>query len=95
MKIAFTGGGTGGHFYPLIAVAEEINDIVEKRNLIRPELFYLSNKPYDEMLLYQNEMQFKHITAGKMRRYVSLKKGVDFFKTLVGLPSTVAFLFKI
>ena len=27
MKILLTGGGSGGHFYPLIAVAEEINKI--------------------------------------------------------------------
>ena len=27
MKILITGGGTGGHFYPLIAVAEKINEI--------------------------------------------------------------------
>jgi len=95
MKIVFTGGGTGGHFYPLVAVASEINDIVEKRNLIRPELFYVSNAPYDEMLLYQHEMQYKHIMAGKMRRYVSLKNGFDFFKTLIGVPSAMALLFKI
>ena len=24
MKIVFTGGGTGGHFYPIIAVAEKV-----------------------------------------------------------------------
>ena len=30
MKILLTGGGTGGHFYPLIAVAEEINKIVKE-----------------------------------------------------------------
>ena len=25
MKIVFPGGGTGGHFYPLVAVAQAIN----------------------------------------------------------------------
>ena len=28
MKILLTGGGTGGHFYPLIAVADTINKVV-------------------------------------------------------------------
>ena len=27
MKILLTGGGSGGHFYPLIAVAQSINEI--------------------------------------------------------------------
>ncbi|MBU2103850.1 glycosyltransferase, partial [Patescibacteria group bacterium] len=27
MKILFTAGGTGGHFYPLIAIAEAIRDV--------------------------------------------------------------------
>jgi UDP-N-acetylglucosamine--N-acetylmuramyl-(pentapeptide) pyrophosphoryl-undecaprenol N-acetylglucosamine transferase len=95
MKIVFTGGGTGGHFFPLIAVAEEINDIVEKQNLIKPEMFYLSNSPYDEMILYKNNIQFKHVSAGKMRKYVSVKNGIDFFKTLIGLPTALNLLFKI
>ncbi len=94
MKIAFTGGGTGGHFYPLIAVAEELNDIVQKKNLITPEMYYLSNMPYDERVLFENKIEYKHVTAGKMRKYFSLKNGFDFFKTLVGLPSAVALLFK-
>ena len=28
MKILFTGGVTGGHFYPIIAVAEALHDKV-------------------------------------------------------------------
>ena len=95
MKIAFTGGGTGGHFYPLIAVAEEINEIVQKKNLIAPEMYYLSNVPYDERVLYENKLEYKHVTAGKIRKYFSLKNGFDFFKTLVGLPSAVHLLFKV
>jgi UDP-N-acetylglucosamine:LPS N-acetylglucosamine transferase len=33
MKIVLTGGGTGGHFYPLIAVAQEINKIIDDEKL--------------------------------------------------------------
>ena len=95
MKIVFTGGGTGGHFYPLIAVAEEVNDIAYKRNLVKPELFYISNTKYDETLLHQNDIEYKHVPAGKIRRYMSLKNGTDFFKTLIGLPTALSILFKI
>lgn len=95
MKIVFTGGGSGGHFFPLIAVVEELNNIVEKKNLIKPEMYYVSNTPYDEMSLYQNELEYRHVAAGKLRRYVSLKNGIDFFKTLVGLPTAISLLFKI
>ena len=35
MKIVFTGGGTGGHFYPIIAVAEAIRDL--SREIFREE----------------------------------------------------------
>lgn len=95
MKIVFTGGGTGGHFYPLIAVAEEVNNIVNERNLVKPELIYLSDTPYDEMMLYQNNLTYRHVTAGKMRRYFSLKNIIDVLKVAVGIPTALGILFRV
>src|SRR3989344_3107159 len=40
MKIVFTGGGTGGHFYPIIAVAERVNQIIDKEMLFENGLLY-------------------------------------------------------
>jgi UDP-N-acetylglucosamine--N-acetylmuramyl-(pentapeptide) pyrophosphoryl-undecaprenol N-acetylglucosamine transferase len=94
MKIVFT-GASGGHFYPLIAVAEALHDIVGERNLVKPEMYYLSNQVSDEMLLYQNEIEFRHVNAGKLRKYFALKNGTDFFKTLVGFPQALRILFSI
>jgi len=43
MKIVLTGGGTGGHFYPLIAVAEKINKLAEKEKLLKTQIYYLES----------------------------------------------------
>ena len=85
MKILLTGGGTGGHFYPLIAVAEEINKIVKEEKLLAVELFYMSDSPHDTNMLLENNIEFIKIPAGKMRRYFSILNFFDAFKTFFGI----------
>ena len=51
MKIVFTGGGTGGHFYPIIAVAEGVNEIIDREHIVGAKLYYVSDSPYDRELL--------------------------------------------
>lgn len=95
MKIVFTGGGSGGHFYPIIAVAEAVNAIVKERGLIQPELYYIADTPYDERLLYENGIEFRRTPAGKVRNYASVKNYSDSLKTMVGLPRALFQLFNI
>ncbi len=89
MKILLTGGGTGGHFYPVIAVAQELNQLAIERKLIQMELYYMASKPYDERLLFENNLQYVKVPAGKVRRYFSILNFLDFFKTTFGVIKAV------
>lgn len=85
MKIALTGGGTGGHFYPLIAVARALKKEAENENIARLDIFFLSNEPMDNEVLAAEGIKFIKIPAGKMRRYFSLRYLPDTFKTIFGI----------
>jgi UDP-N-acetylglucosamine--N-acetylmuramyl-(pentapeptide) pyrophosphoryl-undecaprenol N-acetylglucosamine transferase len=84
MKILFTGGGTGGHFNPIIAVAEAVRERCKERKIIMPTLYYMAPSKYNPRALFDNEMEFVQIPAGKIRRYFSLLNITDGFKTLTG-----------
>ncbi len=95
MKIVFTGGGSGGHFYPIIAVAEEIIALGKERKLLDPELIYMADKPYNENLLFSKGIRFVATPAGKVRRYFSLLNITDAIKTTWGVCLTLVKLFQI
>jgi len=81
MKILFTGSGSGGHFYPIIAVAEAMSDVVRDRKLLEPSLYYSAPTPYDRELLIANGITFVPTSAGKIRHYFSILNFIDIFKT--------------
>ena len=95
MKILLTGGGSGGHFYPLIAVAESINEIAKKENLVSPQIFFMSDSPYDAETLIENNITFIPISAGKIRRYASALNFLDLFKTAFGVVGALVKVFRI
>lgn len=80
MKIAFVGGGSGGHFYPLMAVAEELSASEHKI-----QQYYIGPDPYNKELLDQHNVKFIHCPAGKLRNYKSAKNFLDIFVTIYGV----------
>ena len=80
MRILFVGGGTGGHFYPLIAVAE-----VLVNNEKHPELYYMGPSPYKPELLAEHNIRYVSCPAGKMRLYFSIQNFFDLFRNFFGL----------
>jgi UDP-N-acetylglucosamine--N-acetylmuramyl-(pentapeptide) pyrophosphoryl-undecaprenol N-acetylglucosamine transferase len=88
MKILFTGGGTGGHFYPIIAVIEALRVLTEEEKILGVEIIFVSDSPYDSNLLLKEDVRFIKINTGKIRRYFSFLNIIDVFKTVIGLWTT-------
>jgi len=79
MRIGLVGGGSGGHFYPLMAVAAELNN-----SELTPKLYYFGPVPYSREQLDTYNITYVSCPAGKIRRYVSIQNFFDIFRTFFG-----------
>lgn len=89
---AFTGGGTGGHIYPGLAVADELK-ILAKKNNQNIQIEWIGNSVGMDSKIIQKALgpdalatvdKFYGIPSGKLRRYMSLKNLTDLFKIAAG-----------
>lgn len=87
-RIVITGGGTGGHIFPLISVVKKIR---EKDASV--EFLYLgSGGEMEKKIMNENSISAKYIASGKMRRYFSLGNISDFFKIPIGIIQSLWYL---
>jgi UDP-N-acetylglucosamine--N-acetylmuramyl-(pentapeptide) pyrophosphoryl-undecaprenol N-acetylglucosamine transferase len=80
MRILVSGGGTGGHIYPALAVAREL------RRKYDAELLYLGDaNGLETRIVPQEGIPFAPIVAGKLRRYLSAETFIDLGRIPVGM----------
>jgi UDP-N-acetylglucosamine--N-acetylmuramyl-(pentapeptide) pyrophosphoryl-undecaprenol N-acetylglucosamine transferase len=79
VNVAFSGGGTGGHIYPGLAVAAALQKEYPCR------IFWIgSSKALDRSIVEEAGVEFFSIPAGKLRRNFSFRNFSDFFKIALG-----------
>jgi len=87
VSIAFTGGGTGGHIYPGLAVASRIKKSFPCR------IFWIgSSTGMDRAIVEKAGIEFFGIPSGKLRRYFSLKNISDIFRVISGFFAALSIL---
>jgi UDP-N-acetylglucosamine--N-acetylmuramyl-(pentapeptide) pyrophosphoryl-undecaprenol N-acetylglucosamine transferase len=81
--IAFAGGGTAGHVFPGLAVAEELGARI---------VWIGSESGVERKLVTDAGIDFRGIPAGKLRRYLSLENVSDLARTVAGVCASVRVL---
>lgn len=90
LRIVLTGGLTGGHTFPLIAVARAIRT----RSRVPASFLYLgSGGTFERDAMTGEGIPMKRVLSGKIRRYVSLWNIVDPFKIPIGYLQAIQHLF--
>jgi UDP-N-acetylglucosamine--N-acetylmuramyl-(pentapeptide) pyrophosphoryl-undecaprenol N-acetylglucosamine transferase len=82
--IAFTGGGTGGHLYPGLAVAEALRG----RGFTGRLAWIGSQKESDRKIVEAAGIEFISVPSGKLRRQLSIANATDAIRVLAGFSAS-------
>lgn len=107
VTVAFAGGGTGGHVYPGLAVADSLR-VAANEHGVSVEIVWLgSSRGNDRKIVEKNVDDngnrsadvFYGIPSGKLRRHFSIQNFfqnfIDVFKIIAGFFSSLVILIKI
>ncbi len=84
MRVLISGGGTGGHVYPALAVAMQL------QQHYNADILYLgSDDGLETRLVPAAGLRFRAIQAGKLQRYVSLRTVTGIARVPVGMTQAV------
>lgn len=87
-RLVISGGGTGGHVFPALAVAEVLSDTCE--------IFWIgSRKGIEARIVTERGIPFHSVPSGKLRRYFSWQNFTDAFRIFGGLLASLVILAKL
>jgi len=68
-----------------MAIVEELSILINEKHLIEPKYYYMGDEPYDERALFEQDITFIKVPAGKLRLYRSIRNLLDPIRTLLGV----------
>ncbi|OGN08915.1 MAG: hypothetical protein A3J46_02545 [Candidatus Yanofskybacteria bacterium RIFCSPHIGHO2_02_FULL_41_11] len=91
MRILLVGGGSGGHVYPVIAIANALKE--KSAKVGGAELMLLGDDRLMRQAAQENGIKFHSILSGKLRRYFSILNLLDIFKFPVGFIQSLWYIY--
>lgn len=107
VAVAFAGGGTGGHIYPGLAVADSLRTVANAHGVSVEIVWLGSSRGNDRKIVEKNVDDngnrsadvFYGIPSGKLRRHFSVanffQNFIDVFKIMAGFFSSLVIFIKI
>lgn len=91
-RIVLTGGLSGGHTYPLIAVARALRTLSQGVSTL--ELRFIGTRgPFEEEAMQTESISTRYIWSAKWRRYFSFQNFIDCFKFPISFLQALWHLF--
>ncbi len=87
-RVLLVGGGTGGHVYPLVAVAKALQAHAAQKGQ-KVKLLMMGDGPIFRRAAKENDIKYTTIMAPKLRRYTSAGNILDVFKIPVALVQSL------
>ena len=90
-RILLVGGGSGGHVYPLIAMAESL---IQKASQAGIDLkLMMLGGSFIERAAKEKKIPYRIIFTGKLRRYTSLDNFLDPLRFFLGFLQSLWYIF--
>ncbi len=84
MRVLISGGGTGGHIYPALSIATEL------QQQYQAEILYLgSDDGLETRLAPEAGFRFEAVKAGKLRRYISAQTLTGLARVPIGMTEAM------
>jgi len=94
LRILLVGGGTGGHIYPLVAVAEELKNLGAASGGEPPEIKFVGSGDLLKRAAEEAGFEVSLVFSSKWRRYFSFQNFLDVLKFPVGFFQALFFVWR-